>query len=235
MCFNQCKTRFSLFHCILCGRGKVHQAPVCRIQLSIECEGRWVLEGLEEGEIARHSQSFFCSVLAMIKLANLEVIAGQISQWKYAPIENLVKRLRLTFNHFLTWYFGRLSISTFAHHHHHHHYLHIKIDRMQQTSDARSATVSLILSEVLSMILFHAMRSRMPLDLDYFSQPGRRFQNIRTGNDLQNPGTDSSVVGNLFPESNAFASSEKRFLSQLDYEQIDYFQDGILLICTSQI
>lgn len=94
---------------------------------------------------------------------------------------------------------------------------------MQQTSDARPSNMSLILSEVLSMILLHAMRSRMPVDLEYFLQFGRRFQNIRTGNDPQNPATDCSVVGNLYPESNVFACLENWFLSQLDYEQIEYF------------
>lgn len=103
---------------------------------------------------------------------------------------------------------------------------------MQQTSDARSSTMSLIPSELLSMILLHTMRSRTPVHLERFLQLGRQFQNIRQGNDPQNPGTDSSVVENSFPESNAFACSERWFLSQLHDEQIEHFQDWLLINST---
>lgn len=107
-----------------------------------------------------------------------------------------------------------------------------RIVTMQQTSDTPSSDISRIPDEILWMILLHTMRSDVPVHLEHLLRLGRRFHNIRHGNDTQNPGTHPCKVDNTFSESGVSACSNSWFLGQLDPGQVEHFRDWLLINST---
>lgn len=96
----------------------------------------------------------------------------------------------------------------------------IRVDSMQQTSDAPFSTMSLIPGEILSMILCHTMRSDIPVHFERFLERGRKFRRIGNSKAARKPKGGLSTY------------AERWLLNHLGLGQNEHFRDWLLINST---
>lgn len=113
---------------------------------------------------------------------------------------------------------------------------------MQQTSDTLFSPMSLIPNEILSMILYHTMRSDTPVHLEDFLRVGRRFQHRPRENHTKNIWQLSCPMMDLAWElrslpwgSRAPTCVEQWFLDRLESGQEEHYRDWLLINSTCRI